>query len=104
MHFNSYMVDMSMGVCTCDWDGSPCKHQYPIWVTRQANCLNFVPVACPELRQTFALVALGEAFPMSKYTSLRDSDPSVPLSTYGPEVAEEFTMKETSTSFPEQVC
>jgi hypothetical protein len=79
------------------------RNQYLIWVTRQANCLNFVPVACPELRQTFAVVALGEALPMSKYTSLRDSDPSVPLSAYGPEVAEEFTMKETSSSFPGQV-
>ncbi|CAB4043993.1 PREDICTED: uncharacterized protein LOC107344333, partial [Paramuricea clavata] len=100
----SYMVEMSMGVCTCDWgkDDSPCKHQYLNWVTKQANFLNFLPVACPELRQTIAVVALGEAVPMSKYTSLRDSDPSVPLSAYGPEVGEEFTMKETSTSFPEQ--
>jgi hypothetical protein len=71
------MVDMSLGVCTCKTgqDRSPCKHQYLLWVTKLANCLNFVPVSCPELRQQFALVALGRTLATSKYTCLRHMDP-----------------------------
>lgn len=75
------MVDMSLGVCTCETgrDRSPCKHQYLLWVAKLANCLNFVPVSCPELRQQFALVALGRALPTSKYTCLRHMDPAQDL-------------------------
>ena len=75
---NSYMVDMTMGICSCETgkDDSPSKHQYLIWVAKLANCLNFVPNCCPELWQTLALVALDETLPVSKYTLLRDVDPS----------------------------
>ena len=70
---------MSLGVCSCEFgkDGSPCKHQYLLWATKLANCLNFVPVSSPELRQNLALVALGETLPILKYTALRDGSSAV---------------------------
>ena len=106
--FNSYMVDMSIGTCSCERgkDGSPCKHQYLIWVAKLANCLNFVPIGCPELRQSLALVALGRTLPVNKYTLLRDVDPSDLLPEYGVEAVDkamETTVVEPSIFHPERV-
>ena len=71
--FLSYTVDMTIGLCSCEVgkDGSPCKHQFMLWAAKKAKCLNFVPVNCPEDRQKLAKIAIGEALPLSYYTSLR---------------------------------
>ena len=52
-----YTIDMSLGLCSCPIgkDGSACKHQYIIWVSGLANCLNFTPVSSQVLRQEHSL-------------------------------------------------
>ena len=64
---------MTIGSCSCEVgkDGSPCKHQYMLWAAKRAKCLNFVPVNSPEDRQKLAKIAIGEALPLSYYTSLK---------------------------------
>ena len=69
---------MTIGSCSCEVgkDGSPCKHQYMLWAAKRAKCLNFVPVNSPEDRQKLAKIVIGEALPLSYYTSLRDPTPT----------------------------
>lgn len=68
---------MTIGTCSCEVgkDGSPCKHQYMLWAAERANCINFIPIASPKDRQNLAQIAIGEALPLSFYTSLRDTNP-----------------------------
>ena len=35
-----YMVDMNSGFCQCKigYNGSPCKHQYVLWISKLAPC------------------------------------------------------------------
>ena len=70
----SYLVDMTIGVCECHVGkcGSPCKHQYTLWVTRKSNCPNFLPVFDPKEREKFARIALGESCEGSMYEGLHD--------------------------------
>ena len=69
-----YIVDMSIGVCSCRRGkvGAPCKHQYLIWATNLANCMNFVPISNPDERRKLAEIALGRILPLSYYASLRE--------------------------------
>ena len=64
---------MAIGVCSCvtGRDGSPCKHQYLLWVPNIAHCVNFVPVSNPQSRQKLAWIAMGQALPIAYYTNLR---------------------------------
>ena len=64
---------MTVGMCSCEVgkDGSPCKHQYVLWCSNIAHCLNFVPVAQPDVRQKLAWIAIGESLPLSHYQPLR---------------------------------
>ena len=63
---------MAIGVCSCviGRDGSPCKHQYLLWVSNIAHCVNFVPVSNPQSRQKLAWIAMGQALPIAYYTNL----------------------------------
>ena len=65
---------MTVGMCSCEVgkDGSPCKHQYVLWCSNLAHCINFVPVAQPDVRQKLAWIAIGESLPLSHYQPLRD--------------------------------
>lgn len=69
-----YIVDMSIGVCSCPRgkDGAPCKHQYLIWATNLATCMNFVPISNPDERRKLAEIALGTTLPLLYYASLRE--------------------------------
>ena len=51
---------MSLGVCSCQTgkDGTPCKHQYVLWMANVAHCINFIPVTNPDSRQKLAWIAL----------------------------------------------
>ncbi len=64
---------MSIGVCSCVMgrDDSPCKHQYILWASNTAHCVNFVPVSNPQSRQKLACIAMGQTLPITYYTSLR---------------------------------
>ena len=66
---------MTIGVCSCEIgsDGSPCKHQYVLWSANIANCLNFIPIAHPEVRQKLAWIAIEQSLPLSYYSNLRTS-------------------------------
>ncbi|XP_048589237.1 uncharacterized protein LOC116618843 [Nematostella vectensis] len=72
----SHTVDMTIGMCTCGIgkDGSPCKHQYVLWVSKLADCVNFVPVNNPRERQKLAWLAIGETLPLSYYMPLRSTE------------------------------
>ena len=65
---------MTVGMCSCEVgkDGSPCKHQYVLWCSNIAHCINFVPVAQPDVRQKLAWIAIGESLPLSHHQPLRD--------------------------------
>jgi hypothetical protein len=90
---------MLLGVCSCEngKDGSPCKHQYLLWVSGKANGINFVPVTSPELQQKLAWVALGASLPIKHYTTLRcnvhdcelTSPPQETTNTHTPEIVED---------------
>ena len=67
---------MSLGVCSCQTgkDGTPCKHQYVLWMANVAHCINFIPVTNPNSRQKLAWIALGKTLPVDSYNSLRSCD------------------------------
>lgn len=56
-----YLVDMNTGFCQCKTglNGSPCKHQYFLWVNKVSNGANFLPIFSKEQRQMYAEVAIG---------------------------------------------
>lgn len=74
--FFSYTVDMSLGICSCQTgkDGTPCKHQYVLWVANIAHCINFIPVTNPDTRQKLAWIAIGKTLPVDCYNALRSCD------------------------------
>ena len=63
---------MTVGMCSREVgkDGSPCKHQYVLWCSNIAHCINFVPGAQPDVRQKLVEIAIGESFPLSHYQPL----------------------------------
>ena len=67
---------MTLGIrtCTVGKDGSPCKHQYVLWVANLADCINFIPVSNPHERQKLAWLAIGKTLPVACYKPLRSSD------------------------------
>ena len=56
-----YVVDMSNGFCTSHvgHDGSPCTHQYAIWVSNPLYARNFLPVFSKEERQKYSKIVSG---------------------------------------------
>lgn len=67
---------MTVGMCSCEVgkDGSPCRHQFILWSANVAHCINFVPVAQPQVRQQLAWIAIGDSLPLSCYKNLRTQD------------------------------
>ena len=49
----SYLVDMNTGFCQCKigLNGSPCKHQYLLWINKVSTSINFLPMFSKEQRQ-----------------------------------------------------
>lgn len=74
--FFSYTVDMTLRICSCTVgkDGSPCKHQYVLWVANVVHCINFIPVTNSHERQKLAWIAIGKTLPVACYQSLRSVD------------------------------
>ena len=56
-----YLVDMNTGFCQCQtgMNGSPCKHQYLLWVNKVLTAVNFLPIFSKEQRQMYADIAIG---------------------------------------------
>ena len=89
-----YLVDMNTGICQCKIgiNGSPCKHQYILWVNKLCVAVNFLPVFSREQRQMYAEVAIGSTLPLHFYEGLHDQvlalpDPGTP-SCFPPSGAE----------------
>ena len=57
----TYLVDMESGFCECRtcMNGSPCKHQYILWVNKVSTAVNFLPIFSKEQRQMYADIAIG---------------------------------------------
>lgn len=57
----TYLVDMDSGFCECrtGMNGSPCKHQYILWVNKVSTAVNFLPIFSKEQRQMYAEIAIG---------------------------------------------
>ena len=102
--FVSYTVDMTLGICTCTVgkNGSPCKHQYVLWVANLADCINFIPVSNPHERQKLAWLAIGKTLPVACYKPLRSSDAGQTSQTDGSNgfVTEASTSMETAQQGP----
>ena len=100
----SYTVDMTLGICSCTVgkDGSPCKHQYVLWVANLADCINFIPVSNPHERQKLAWLAIGKTLPVACYKPLRSSDAGQTSQTDGSNgfVTEASTSMETAQQGP----
>jgi hypothetical protein len=60
----SYLVDMNTGFCQCKigLNGSPCKHQYLLWINKVSTSINFLPMFSKEQRQMYAQIAIGKVF------------------------------------------
>ena len=58
----SHIVDMTLGVCTCQVGntGGPCKHQSAVVRRFGVTSNNFLPVASPPNRMLFYTIATGE--------------------------------------------
>ena len=69
-----YMVDMNSGFCQCKigYNGSPCKHQYVLWISKLAPCTNFLPIFNKDHRQLFSEIAIGKTAPLECYEGLHD--------------------------------
>lgn len=95
---------MTLGICTCTVgkDGSPCKHQYVLWVANLADCINFIPVSNPHERQKLAWLAIGKTLPVACYKPLRSSDAGQTSQTDGSNgfVTEASTSMETAQQGP----
>lgn len=57
-----YVVDMSVGRCTCPKGntGGPCKHQAAVVQNFNRHSWNFLPVNDPDMRKLFYFVATGD--------------------------------------------
>ena len=57
-----YLVDMNTGFCQCKTgiNGSPCTHQYILWINKISTAVNFLPVFSKEQRQMYADIAIGK--------------------------------------------
>lgn len=75
-----YLVDMNTGFCQCKIgvNGSPCKHQYILWVNKLSVAVNFLPVFSKEQRMMYAEIAIGATFPLHFYEGLHDKVLSLP--------------------------
>ena len=95
---------MTLGICSCTVgkDGSPCKHQYVLWVANLADCINFIPVSNPHDRQKLAWLAIGKTLPVACYKPLRSSDAGQTSQTDGSNgfVTEASTSMETAQQGP----
>ena len=71
-----HLVDMAIGRCECavGTNGSPCAHQYFLWVEKLASCVNFAPVFNKEERQKYAKIALGTSLPLNYYECLHGDE------------------------------
>ena len=69
-----YLVDMNSGLCQCkvEVNGSPCKHQYVLWVNKMATCTNFLPFLYTDHRKLYAEIAIGKPMPRHYYEGLHD--------------------------------
>ena len=69
-----YLVDMNSGFCQCKVgiNGSPCKHQYILWVNHLSAAVNFLPVFSKEQRKMYAEIAIGATLPLHFYEGLHD--------------------------------
>ena len=56
-----YLVDMSVGVCSCTagQDGSPCSHQAAVVRHYGVPSINCIPTLSPQIRQEIATITLG---------------------------------------------
>ena len=69
-----YLVDMEIGVCSCNAgrDGSPCSHQTAVVRHYKIFSINCIPVTS-EARQLLAKVAVGNSsLPPEFYSSLHE--------------------------------
>ena len=73
--YQYYTIDMSIGVCECPvgFDGSPCTHQFLIWVENLADSVNFILIFNKEEHQRWARIAFGTALPLTYYKGLLKS-------------------------------
>ena len=92
-----YMTDMNVGFCQCKTglNGSPCKHQFTIWVRKLASCTNFLPIFDRAHRQMYAEIAIGESASTESYEGLHDRI----LETPGNNGHEETTNENCGVSF-----
>ena len=69
-----YTVDMTIGICDfpVGKDGSPCKHQYVLWVTKTTNSPNFLPIFDTAEKKKFSFIAIGKTCDASMYEGLHD--------------------------------
>lgn len=85
-----YVVDMSVGVCTCKRgiDGSPCSHQAAIAIHYNIASINCIPTLAANVRQIYAQIALGEKAEknLAFYANVHDAE----LSTSSPKETDMF--------------
>ena len=85
-----YMVDMNIGLCECQvgMNGSPCKHQYILWVKNISTCTNFLPLFNVSQRQKFAEIATGQSMSLHFYEGLHDRVLETPQERHVPAPSE----------------
>lgn len=95
-----YLVDMNTGFCQCKIgvNGSPCKHQYVLWVNKLSIATNFLPVFSKEQRNMYAEIAIGATFPLHLYEGLHDQVLSLPASDAPEQIDDREAPEVTFTS------
>ena len=103
-----YLVDLSLGRCSCEvgMDGSPCPHQYFLWVEGlDSSITNLFPIFSAADRKFFAHIACGSSLPIQFYEPLHSSinqstQSSADASTFEPPVHEaEFNLVRLRNNF-----
>ena len=96
-----YLVDMNTGFCQCKIgvNGSPCKHQYILWVNKLSVAVNFLPVFSKEQRMMYAEIAIGATFPLHFYEGLHDQVISLPATDVS--CPDQFDLTHTGSEVPE---
>ena len=65
---------MNSGLCQCTkgMNGSPCKHQYVLWVNKLSDSLNFLPRFSPEQKKKCFDLAICCSMDVGKYEGIHD--------------------------------
>ena len=94
------LVDMNTGFCQCKIavNGSPCKHQYVLWVNKLSCATNFLPVFSKKQRKMYAEIGIGATFPLHLYEGLHDQVLSLPASN-APEQIDDREATEVAFTF-----